>query len=92
MIVFPTGGEQQYNANLIEYLHTGINFSAIKTSFGKKEMKEAICRLSSEKRIRESIRHLSEKHKTDGAEVAYNKIIETYRSNLPRGTELEKTD
>ena len=81
MILFPAGGEQEYNANLIEYINCGINFSDKIKHFGKSEMGEAINRLMNTNQIMESVRFLSAKHQIDGAEIAYNKIINTYDSN-----------
>jgi len=78
MILFPAGGEQEYNANLVEYLHAGINFSSIQQSFGKKEMTKAIDKLLNNIKITESLHHLSQKHNKDGVEMAYTKIIDAY--------------
>ena len=81
MILFPAGGEQEYNANLIEYIKCGINFSDKIKYFGKSEMSEAINQLLNTNQIMDSVRFLSSKHQIDGAEIAYNKIINAYNSN-----------
>ena len=75
MILFPVGGEQKYNAQLVEFLNAGIDFGDIKDSFSVQHMTEAIKRLFIDKTIISSVKKLSEKHQnTDGAIIAYDEI------------------
>ena len=77
MILFPVGGEQQYNANLVEFINTGINFGNIKSSFTDQQMKEAIERLLNDKIITSSVKSLSKKHQNnDGTVIAYDEICQ----------------
>ena len=80
MLFFPAGGEQEYNANLIEYLKVGINFSKKIKSFGKEEMTSVLNKLFNDNEIKLAIKNLSKKHKNDGADLAYEKIVNKYQS------------
>ncbi len=84
MILFPAGGEQEYNANLVEFLKAGINFSPMLKTFGKKEMVETIDKILNNGIIAEASSNLSKKHNIDGVEVAYTKIIEAYNFKFKR--------
>lgn len=71
MILFPIGGEQEYNAKLIEYLKCGKMIINGKESI----IKEAVHDLLNNNLYRDNARRLSEKMKnSDGAEKAV-KII-----------------
>jgi MGT family glycosyltransferase len=75
MILFPVGGEQQYNAQLVEFINTGIDFGNIRDSFTAQQLTEAIERLLGDKTIVSSVKKLSEKHQnSDGAIIAYDEI------------------
>ena len=77
MILFPVGGEQQYNANLVEFINAGINFGNIKNSFSEQQMTEAIERLLNDKIIASSVKSLSKKHKnSDGTVMSYDEICQ----------------
>ena len=55
MILFPAGGEQEYNANLVEWLGIGINFGKIYNSFTYNDMNSSIKKLTDNKEIEEKI-------------------------------------
>lgn len=76
MILFPAGGEQHYNANLIEYLGVGKNFGAIGISFKEEELNKEIKKLIENPEIQKKCKELFSLHCEDGAEKAYN-IIST---------------
>ena len=77
MILFPVGGEQQYNAKLAEFINVGINFGDIRKSFTELQMKEAIERLLNDELIASSVKSLSKKLKnSDGAVIAYDEICQ----------------
>lgn len=81
MLLFPAGGEQVYNANLVEYLNAGINFSDKMKSFTTAEMTSALTTLLTSPVIQSSLKKLSDLHMRDDADVAYEKII-LYASRL----------
>ncbi len=75
MILFPAGGEQEYNANLVEFINAGINFGRIKDSFTSEKMNSTLRYLMNDTAVRESLHKISAKHKkVDGAEAAYEII------------------
>lgn len=74
MIVFPIGGEQQYNAKLIEYLGVGINFNNSINDFNIQMMK-SIEKLTSDKNVEISLKRLSDSYKNStGVSSAYKEI------------------
>jgi len=75
MILFPAGGEQEYNANLVEYHHLGKNFSNIMNDFTNKDMNDAIKFLLNDKQVRNSVETMVRKHENiDGASNTYELI------------------
>lgn len=77
MIVFPAGGEQEYNASLVEYLNAGINFSQIKDSFSSNRLNSALSFLMDDLSIKSSLKNIAAKHpKEDGAEKAFSLITQ----------------
>ncbi len=82
MILFPVGGEQEYNANLVEYINAGKNFSPIKTSFTNNDMNNALHFLMNDSQLKSTLKTISEKHNgKDGAERALDLIIEKLNNN-----------
>lgn len=75
MILFPIGGEQEYNANLVEYLKAGINFSRIKSTFTLSDMRNSIVKLLNDIDFKTNLKNIAAKHIVDGATSTYNMII-----------------
>ncbi len=76
MILFPAGGEQEYNASLVEYLNAGKNFSPIIDNFTINDLNNALHFLMNNEIIKSSLKNIAEKHpKVDGAEKALSLII-----------------
>ena len=86
MILFPVGGEQEYNASLVEYLNAGINFSQIKDSFSSNRLNSVLSFLMDDLTIRSSLKNIAAKYpKVDGAEKALSLITQLFHQGAQVG-------
>lgn len=80
MIVFPAGGEQEYNASLVEYINAGRNFSHIKDSFSNDQLSNELRFLMDDLSVKSSLKNIVDKFpKLDGGEKALDLIINKLR-------------
>ena len=83
MLLFPAGGEQEYNASLVEYLKAGINLAGLSTtaSFEEKIL-QSMETINNSAEIAMSIKRFKELHVgKDGAAKAYQMIRSALKGN-----------
>lgn len=79
MILFPAGGEQEYNANLVEWLGVGINFSKRKAIFTYNEMNASITRLCNNIDIVSKLKKLNSNEKSKSSDDHVYELITEYK-------------
>ena len=78
MILFPAGGEQEYNANLAEWLGIGLNFSKKAEKFTYNDMKAAIDKLCGNKEVEERLEMINNEEKGNEYDSCVYEVINNY--------------
>jgi MGT family glycosyltransferase len=91
MILFPAGGEQQYNADLAEWLGIGKNFGPIAESFTSGDLNSAIKELTESPGVQKQLSEIKNNfNNIDGAETAYKLILSKLQNRKKAGNSTEK--